>query len=814
MENQEIKETNQTSAKVAKKTIPKLNITVSALKSALDNILCKEPIDIEILDKLISSDLLRENFHNPFAEYNNSNELEQLTKYRALIDKQGYANIRYNKVNGMEYGRVNPIGALGLFPIRREIRQTLSKLKLTDIDIENAHPVMLLQICEQNNIECKYLKKYVNFRPKYLEQLQKAYLASIDDKNELKDKSKQLFIRLLYLGLVDGWFTDNKIELKDTKEYHSINKFIFGFEHEMKEISEKICEKNPLLVELVKKRKQDQNKKKYNLNGAVMSYFLQEYECQILECMYHYCVKHKYIVNNVCVLCADGFMILKDKFKQELLQELEQEVLIKTGFNIKLTTKEMKQDYLDILDDHVIQSDKDDNSYEAKKKQFEKHSFKVMTPLMYATEEAEQLTLINRNEFKNKYENIICDKVVKTKNSYQIKENQFINEWFKDPNNRTYERIDFLPRQTTPEGVYNTFKGFKIDKVIKTKDKDIDIKTTLIYKHFMNLCNNEEPVINYVSKWLARKVQKPYKLTNTAILFRSIEGCGKDTFFDWFGHSILGRQYYINEDKIEDIFGKFNPAIENKIIVVVNETNGKDTKEIESSIKNALTRKINSIQYKGKTQFDNTNNIGYVFFSNQENPIKIDINDRRFQAIQCNNQIANNREYFKALRNEIEGDEKDDIARAFYDHLMSIECDDYDFTGERVKTEFYNDMKEHNIPVLIKFLESEIISSVYKDKISKQIKLKEKGVYRASSLFELFNEYVKRNNYNYQTTSTKFGLEIKKFESIEKKQTNMGAKYIINYPALKDFLVEKTYIKWDNNIEVEEVKEDKIDELD
>ena len=809
MENQEI---NQTSAKVAKKTTPKINITVTAKKSALDNILCKEPIDIEILDKLISSDLLRENFHNPFAEYNNSNELDQLTKYKALIDKQEFANVRYNKVNGMDYGRVNPVGALGLFPIRREIRQTLSKSKLIDIDIENAHPVMLLQICEQNNIDHTYLKKYVNFRPKYLEQLQKAYLGSIDNKSELKDKSKQLFIRLLYLGKIDGWFKDNNIELKDTKEYHSTNKFIFRFENEMEEIAKSICDKNPLLVELVKKRKVDQNKKKYNLNGAVMSYFLQEYECQILECMYHYCVKNKYIVNNVCVLCADGFMILKDKFKQELLQELEQEVLIKTGFNIKLTTKEMKQDYLDILDDHVIQSDKDDNSYEAKKKQFEKHSFKVMTPLMYATEESEQLTLINRNEFKNKYENIICDKVVKTKNSYQIKENQFINEWFKDPNNRTYERIDFLPRQTTPEGVYNTFKGFKIDKVIKTKD--IDIKTTLIYKHFMNLCNNEEPVINYVSKWLARKVQKPYKLTNTAILFRSIEGCGKDTFFDWFGHSILGRQYYINEDKIEDIFGKFNPAIENKIIVVVNETNGKDTKEIESSIKNALTRKINSIQYKGKTQFDNTNNIGYVFFSNQENPIKIDINDRRFQAIQCNNQIANNREYFKALRNEIEGDEKDDIARAFYDHLMSIECDDYDFTGERVKTEFYNDMKEHNIPVLIKFLESEIISSVYKDTISKQIKLKEKGVYRASSLFELFNEYVKRNNYNYQTTSTKFGLEIKKFESIEKKQTNMGAKYIINYPALKDFLVEKTYIKWDNNIEVEEVKKDEDDPLD
>jgi hypothetical protein len=801
MENQEI---NKTKAKVSKQSIPKIDIKITPKKSVLDNIICKEPIDIVALDKLLSSDLLKENFHNPFAEYNNSNEHEQLTKYKALIDKQGYANVRYNKVNGMEYGRVHPLGSLSLFSIRREIRQTLAKNKLVDIDIENAHPVMLLQICEKNNIKCEYLKKYVKFRPKYLEQLQKAYLSSIDDKNKLKDISKNLFIRLLYLGSVIGWFGDNSMDLIDTKENHSINKFIFSFEKEMQEISQEICDNNPLLVELVKKRKQDQNKKKYNLNGAVMSYFLQEYENQILECMYNYCVKHKYIVNNICVLCADGFMILKDNFKQELLEELQQEVLIKTGFDIKLTQKEMKQDYLDILDEHIINKD-NDNSYITTKKQFEKHSFKVMTPLMYATEEKEQLTLINRNEFKNKYENIICDKVVKTKNSYQIQQQQFINEWFKDPTNRTYERIDFLPRQKTPDGVYNTFKGFKIDKIVKTKD--IDIKTTLIYKHFMNLCNNEESVINYVSKWLARKVQKPYKLTNTAILFRSIEGCGKDTFFDWFGHEILGRQYYINEDKIEDIFGKFNPAIENKIIVVVNETNGKDTKEIESSIKNALTRKINSIQYKGKTQFDNTNNIGYVFFSNQENPIKIDINDRRFQAIQCNNNVANNREYFKALRNEIEGVNKDDIAKAFYDHLMSIDCDDFDFTGERVKTDFYNDMKEHNIPVLIKFLESEILSNVYKDRLTNEVKLRENGIYRASSLFELFNDYVKRNNYNYQTTSTKFGIEIKKFASIEKKQTNIGAKYIINYPALKDFLVDKTYIKWDNNIEVDEIDE-------
>ena len=804
MENQEI-------LKSSKNQMKKLSITAICKKSHLDGITCKEPIDMNILNKLISSDLLRENFHNPFAEYNNSNELEQLTKYKALIDKEGYANVKYNKVKGLDYGRVNPFGALGLFSIRREIRQTLSKNKLVDIDIENAHPVMLLQICEQNNIEHTYLKKYVNFRPKYLEQLQKAYLASIDDKNKLKDVSKNLFIRLLYLGKIDGWFKDNNIEFKDTKEYHSTNKFIFGFEKEMEEIAQKICDKNPLLVELVKKRKDDQNKKKYNLNGAVMSYFLQEYECQILECMYHYCVKHKYIVNNVCVLCADGFMILKDNFKQELLNELEQEVFNQTGFKIKLTQKEMTQDYLDILDEHIIET-KDDNSYEGIKKQFEKHSFKVMTPLMYATEKDDILTLIKRDEFKNKFENIMCEKMIKTRNSYSIREEQFINLWFKDPDNRTYEQIDFLPRQTAPKGVYNTFKGFKVDKITKTKD--IIIKDTLIYKHLCNLCNNEQPVIEYVEKWLARKVQKPYKLTNTAILFRSVEGCGKDTFFDWFGHEILGKRYYVNEDKIDDIFGKFNPAIENKIIVVVNETNGKDTKEVESSIKNALTRKINSIQYKGKTQFDNTNNIGYIFFSNNENPLKIDINDRRFQAIQCNNDIANNGTYFDSLRKEIEGEDKDQISKSFYDYLMSIECDDFNFTNGRVKTNLYNDMKEHNIPILIKFLEAEIKTNIYKCPTTKETKLKEKGIYGATVLFNYYLDFIKSNNFKYEATATKFGLEIKKYESIEKKETNKGIKYIIDYPKLKDYLVEKQYIKWDNNIEVIEDKKNTVDKLD
>jgi hypothetical protein len=80
-----------------------------------------------------------------------------------------------------------------------------------------------------------------------------------------------------------------------------------------------------------------------------------------------------------------------------------------------------------------------------------------------------------------------------------------------------------------------------------------------------------------VLKWLASKVQKPSIIPNVSLLFQSDQGTGKDTFFDWFGNNILGSQYYLNEDKAELLFGRFNSLIENRLLIVVNETSAKDT---------------------------------------------------------------------------------------------------------------------------------------------------------------------------------------------------------------------------------------------
>jgi len=129
-----------------------------------------EYIDFEILQKLIKSKLLKKTFHSPFADHYYDNEREQLIAYSKLV-KKGKAEIIYKMKEGIDFGRVNPDKGLGLFNIRREIRQTLSKNSYVDIDVENCHPVILLQICKKNKIPTNYLNQYVVNRDKILQQV-------------------------------------------------------------------------------------------------------------------------------------------------------------------------------------------------------------------------------------------------------------------------------------------------------------------------------------------------------------------------------------------------------------------------------------------------------------------------------------------------------------------------------------------------------------------------------------------------------------------------------------------------------------------
>ena len=123
-------------------SIAPLSFHIEPQANVLDGITLYEAVDVAVLDKLIDSDLLRKDFNNKQAGVIYENEKQQLVAYRKLV-KRGLAAIKYTRGKGNPYGRSNPAKALGLFPIRREVRHTLASASMFDIDIKNCHPEML-----------------------------------------------------------------------------------------------------------------------------------------------------------------------------------------------------------------------------------------------------------------------------------------------------------------------------------------------------------------------------------------------------------------------------------------------------------------------------------------------------------------------------------------------------------------------------------------------------------------------------------------------------------------------------------------------
>lgn len=453
-----------------------------------------------------------------------------------------------------------------------------------------------------------------------------------------------------------------------------------------------------------------------------------------------------------------------------------------------ISYKEILNEFL--VNDENSLDDKNKVNYEEIKFEFEKNNFKVVNPIMFVTiGEDNELIKRSKGDFKDVYQNLSCLKWNARKD--RLEKVSFINEWLEDAAMRTYYKLDFLPMQKAPNNVYNTFKGYEVEKkeIIKS-----DIENSLIMKHIKNLCDNNNDVYDYVINVLARKLQQPHILTNTALIFKSKEGAGKDLFFNWFGNKILGSEYYLNTDKPELLFGRFTTCLENKILVILNETNGKDTFQINENIKCAITAETNIIEHKGLKPYKNTNHISYNFLTNNDQPIKVPIDDRRFCGIECNNEICNNLEYFTPLRQEINSGEYD---KAIYNYLMSIDCSDYDFTNNRPKTNYYNDMQEMNIPPLINFLEDLILNS--KENILE---------ISSNSLFLRYNEYITNYNFKNLIKLTKFVMDIKKIDGVEQKRTKKGRFIVLYIDKLKLYLKEKYNIEFVDSEFIDDEDED------
>lgn len=215
---------------------------------------------------------------------------------------------------------------------------------------------------------------------------------------------------------------------------------------------------------------------------------------------------------------------------------------------------------------------------------------------------------------------------------------------------RTFKTLTFDPTHDgDADGEYmNLWRGFKQPHV---ESVDMGLIQPILDHAFQILAAGKEEFHAYQMGWFASIVQRPWKKTDVAILYKGKEGTGKNIFIEFFGKRVLGKDYYIYINNRKHLVSHFNAHLSGKLLTFVDEvTIGADL-EASSILKSIITQTEMHLEHKGMDGVivDHFNN--YIFASNDDMPIRIDAanGDRRYAVSQTADDRKGDFAYFAKL---------------------------------------------------------------------------------------------------------------------------------------------------------------------
>ena len=196
-------------------------------------------------------------------------------------------------------------------------------------------------------------------------------------------------------------------------------------------------------------------------------------------------------------------------------------------------------------------------------------------------------------------------------------------KWTRDSDRKVYKKRVFRPYNPklgdpTDDDTYNTAPPFAFTYVDNTP-ADLFVLEELIRANCM-----DETVREYIIDWFAAIVQFPEVKAIVAVIFKGhAQGTGKGTIFELFT-KILGRSYVHNTNNLEEIFGHFNAALDNALLLGLEELSGREGMRYYDRFKTLVTAEINTINTKGAKPFYQTNLARIVGMSNGQDPLPVD----------------------------------------------------------------------------------------------------------------------------------------------------------------------------------------------
>jgi hypothetical protein len=595
-------------------------------------------------------------------------------------------------------------------------RGLLLRNTTTDIDMKNAHPVILRYICLKHGIPCPHLEYYINHRDECLSQF------------ENKDIGKTAYLKATNSDKhVKGYGWDIPSQLKD-------------YDKEMKVIQKKLIEIQDykLLIDTV-----PIDKRGYNYNGSAINRILCYYENEILHHAIHI-IRTENI--EIAVLMFDGLLVYGDYYSnKELLEKITEYVESQMeGLQMKWAYKEHDvslvipegfEDPKIIIQREIEQAEElvKDGTWESMRDSFEKIIAKIHNKSIFVKKTDNGDVFMTKANLIATHEHMVCKKLIYTEEGVNVIEENFIQKWIRNnPSQLGYEDIGCYSNPSKcPKNIYNTWIPFVMEKITDYSHHQEGLDFMLNHIHI--LCGRDKEVSDYMERWIGQMILYP-EVKTTCPVFISEEGAGKGSLLKLFVKMLGQGRVFETADPSRDVWGSFNGRMASAFLVNLNELSKKDTIDSEGKMKALITDPRISINNKGVNQFEIPSYHRFIITTNKEEPVNTTKDDRRKLIVRCSDELCGNTEYFSKFNDFVESI---NVVKTCYEYFKALPDLDTFNQVQIPQTEYKKDMAQLSVSPIELWLKHFVSLPIVDDEVILNKK--------TSSLYELYKSWCETN---------------------------------------------------------------------
>lgn len=641
--------------------------------------------------------------------------------------------------NGEGSGRLFAVGC-GVQRLPKKIRGFLLSDITTDIDMANAHPVILRYLCRKHSIKHENLDFYIEHRDEVLSQFSD------------RDTGKTLFLKAT---------NDDKINKKET------NSIFKAYDKEMK-ATQKMLTQLTCYKDIVA---DVSSNKLYNWYGSAINRILCFYENKILQVIISELNKLNY---EICAPMFDGVLIYGEHC-DSLLRTLEDKINAEfPRLEMKLTFKEHSNNIVMPNDFKIPDAKKilnENKSFESVSKEFEKTHCKIINKSIFIKELPCDNVVLSKQQLKTSYENMIYEKTNKDGN---VSEENFINAWLvNNPSQRCYDDVGVYPHGIIcPSNHFNLWRNFAMEYVQEYEPQSESLE--MILNHIKILCGNDDIVYDYFIKWIAQMIQFP-AIKSICPTLISNQGAGKGTLLKLLGQMLGTDKVFETTTPSRDVWGDFNGRMCNTFLINLNELSKKETLECEGRIKALITDPRLTINNKGVNQYDIQSFHRFIITTNNGEPVNTSKDDRRNLIIRSSDEKCGDKEYFNKLHELL--DDKN-VVKTCFEYFKSIPDMDKFGSIPIPQTEYQTNLKDLSVSPIEQWLHAFTLDNHDQDTVE----------LLGSQTFTLFKEWISKNGIDYNISCVKLGVRLTNLNinGINKgRKTKHGDTKIFDIRALK-----------------------------